>query len=125
MVQGMTAIANEGKMMQPYVIDKIVNPNTDEVVENHKPIEKKSPISAETAQQVKEILASTVTSEKGTAKKFKLNGYTSAGKTGTAQIPKPGGGYYWGRNDFLYSFLGMAPVEDPQLIVYVWFINQI
>ncbi|WP_245762627.1 peptidoglycan D,D-transpeptidase FtsI family protein [Psychrobacillus psychrotolerans] len=119
MVQGMTAIANEGKMMQPFIIDKIVNPNTNDVVENHKVAEKKSPISAETAQQVKEILASTVTSEKGTAQKFKLNGYTSAGKTGTAQISKPGGGYYWGRNDFLYSFLGMAPVEDPQLIVYV------
>lgn len=119
MVQGMTAIANEGKMMQPFIIDKIVNPNTNDVVENHKEAEKKSPISAETAQQVKEILASTVTSEKGTAQKFKLNGYTSAGKTGTAQISKPGGGYYWGRNDFLYSFLGMAPVEDPQLIVYV------
>ncbi|SDM51519.1 penicillin-binding protein 2B [Psychrobacillus sp. OK028] len=119
MVQGMTAIANKGKMMQPYIIDKIVNPNTNEVVQNHKPIEKKSPISAETAQQVKEILASTVTSEKGTAQKFKLNGYTSAGKTGTAQIPKPGGGYYWGKNDFLYSFIGMAPVEDPQLIVYI------
>ncbi|MFJ7825047.1 penicillin-binding transpeptidase domain-containing protein [Psychrobacillus sp. NPDC096623] len=119
MVQGMTAIANEGKMMQPYIIDKIVNPNTNEVVQNHKPIEKKSPISAETAQRVKEILASTVTSEKGTAQKFKLNGYTSAGKTGTAQIPKPGGGYYWGKNDFLYSFIGMAPVEDPQLIVYI------
>ena len=119
MVQGMTAIANEGKMMQPFIIDKIVNPNTNGVVENHKRVEKESPISAETAQQVKEILASTVTSEKGTAQKFKLNGYTSAGKTGTAQISKPGGGYYWGRNDFLYSFLGMAPVEDPQLIVYV------
>ncbi|WP_419961542.1 penicillin-binding protein [Psychrobacillus sp. BM2] len=119
MVQAMTAIANEGKMMQPYIIDKIVNPNTNEIELNHKPSEKESPISAETAQQVKEILASTVTSEKGTAKKFKLNGYTSAGKTGTAQIAKPGGGYYWGRNDFLYSFLGMAPVEDPQLIVYI------
>lgn len=119
MVQAMTAIANEGKMMQPYIIDKIVNPNTNEVEQNHKPTEKESPISVETAQQVKEILASTVTSEKGTAKKFKLNGYTSAGKTGTAQISKPGGGYYWGRNDFLYSFLGMAPVEDPQLIVYI------
>ena len=119
MVQGMTAIANEGKMMQPYIIDKIVNPNTNEVEQNHKKIEKDSPISAETAQHVKEILASTITSEIGTAKKFKLNGYTSAGKTGTAQISKPGGGYYWGRNDFLYSFLGMAPVEDPQLIVYI------
>ncbi|TQR08180.1 penicillin-binding protein [Psychrobacillus soli] len=119
MVQGMTAIANKGKMMQPYVIDKIVDPNTGEVLSNHKQTEKESPISAETADKVKEILASTVTSEFGTAKRFKLDEYTTAGKTGTAQIAKPGGGYYWGRELFLYSFLGMAPVEDPQLIVYV------
>ncbi|WP_144509364.1 penicillin-binding transpeptidase domain-containing protein [Bacillus sp. FJAT-22090] len=119
MVQGMTAIANQGKMMQPYVIDKIVDPNTGKVLSNHEPVEKKSPISAKTADQVKEILASTVTSEHGTAKRFKLDEYTTAGKTGTAQIAKPGGGYYWGREVFLYSFLGMAPVEDPQLIVYV------
>lgn len=119
MVQGMTAIANKGKMMQPYVIDKIVNPNTKEVVLDHEPTEKKSPISAETADLVKEILASTVTSEHGTAQRFKLDSYTTAGKTGTAQIAKPGGGYYWGKRDFLYAFLGMAPVEDPQLIVYV------
>ncbi|TQR16471.1 penicillin-binding protein [Psychrobacillus vulpis] len=119
LVQAMTSIANKGKMMQPYVIDKIVNPNTGEVVLDHKPTEKESPISAKTADQVKEILASTVTSEHGTGKRFKLNEYTTAGKTGTAQIAKPGGGYYWGRKLFLYSFLGMAPVEDPQLIVYV------
>ncbi len=119
LIQGVTAIANKGVMMKPYVIDKIVNPNTGEIVNDHVPEEKQSPISAKTADQVKEILASTVTSEHGTAKRFKLNGYTSAGKTGTAQIAKPGGGYYWGRNLFLYSFLGMAPVEDPQLVVFV------
>lgn len=119
LIQGMTAIANEGTMLQPFVIDKIVNPNTGEVVDDNEPVEKKSPISASTANQVKEILASTVTSDHGTAQRFKLNGYTSAGKTGTAQIPKGDGKYFWGRQLFLYSFLGMAPVEDPQLIVYV------
>ncbi len=119
LIQAMTAIANEGTMMQPFVIDKIVNPNTGEIIEDNEPVEKKSPISASTANQVKDILESTVTSDHGTAQRFKLEGYTSAGKTGTAQIPKGDGGYFWGRQLFLYSFLGMAPVEDPQLIVYV------
>lgn len=119
LVQGMTAIANEGTMYQPYIIDQIVDPNTGEVLLNHEPVKKQSPISAQTANQVKEILASTVTSEKGTAQKFKLDSYTSAGKTGTAQIPGPNGNYLWGRQLFLYSFLGLAPVEDPEIIVYV------
>lgn len=119
LVQGMTAIANEGMMYQPYIIDKVVDPNTGEHLLDHEPVSKPSPISAATANQVKEILASTLTSERGTAQKFKLDSYTSAGKTGTAQIPDSNGQYLWGRQLFLYSFLGMAPVENPELIVYV------
>ena len=56
----------------------------------------------------------------GTGKKFALNGYTLGGKTGTAEIPSPSGmGYLTGHGNYLYSFLGMAPVEDPQLVTYV------
>ncbi|VDG97406.1 Penicillin-binding protein 2X [Lysinibacillus sphaericus] len=120
MVQAATAIANNGKMMTPYVIDQIIDPNTDKVVEKHEPTEKKSPISEETAKQVREILASVITSEHGTGKKFALDGYDAGGKTGTAQIPKSsGGGYIAGDGNYLYSFLGMAPVDDPQLLTYV------
>ena len=98
MVQAATAIANDGVMMKPYVIDKITNPNTDKIVQDQKPEENGSPISAETAKQVRELLASTVTSEKGTGRKFALNGYTVGGKTGTAEIPNPSGtGYLAGR----------------------------
>ena len=119
LIQAMTAIANDGKMMQPYVIDRIVDSSTGKVIEQHEPIEKGQPISADTAKQVREILASTLTSEFGTAKDFVLDEYQVAGKTGTAQIPKANGTYSWGANEFLYSFLGMAPVDDPQLIMYV------
>ncbi|MGM9951494.1 MAG: penicillin-binding protein [Lysinibacillus sp.] len=120
LIQGMTAIANDGKMMQPYVIDKIIDPNTGEVLLDEEPTVKGEPISAETAKQVREILASTVTAESGTAKRYQIEGYEVAGKTGTAQIPKEnGGGYYGGTHQYIYSFLGMAPVDDPQLIMYV------
>lgn len=120
MIQAGTAIANDGKMMEPYVIDKIVNPNTDEIVKNNGPSEKSKPISKETAEEVRKIMASTITAEKGTAKRFALDGYTVAGKTGTAEIPDPDGrGYLWGKNNFLYSFIGMAPAEDPELLLYI------
>lgn len=119
LIQAMTAVANDGKMMQPYVIDRIVDSSTGEVIEQHEPKEKGQPISADTAKQVREILASTLTAKYGTAKNFVLDEYQVAGKTGTAQIPKGNGAYYWGNDQFLYSFLGMAPVEDPQLIMYV------
>ncbi|MGE7948258.1 penicillin-binding protein [Lysinibacillus sp. NPDC093688] len=119
LIQALTAIANDGKMMQPYVIDRIVDPSTGKTIKKHEPVVKGQPVSADTAKQVKEILASTLTVKDGTAKDFILDEYEVAGKTGTAQIPLGNGRYSWGSNEFLYSFLGMAPVDDPQLIMYV------
>lgn len=119
MIQAYSAIANDGKMMQPYVIDKIVDPNTGKTIEQHEPTVKGQPISAETAKSVRDTLATTVTAEHGTAKKFASEDYEVTGKTGTAQIPKAGGGYSWGKNQFLYSFLGSAPADDPELVMYI------
>lgn len=119
LIQAETAIANDGVMMKPYVIEKIVNPSTNKVMHDSKPSEAGKPISAETAKQMRELLASTVTSENGTAQRFQLSDYTVAGKTGTAEIPDDRGRYQYGYENYLYSFLGMAPAEDPQLVVYV------
>lgn len=119
LIQAFTAIANDGKMMQPYVIKEIDNPNTGEVELKSEPHVKGQPISAETAKTMRELLASTVTSKYGTAQAFALDGYEVAGKTGTAEMPKAGGGYAYGANEYLYSFLGMAPKEDPKLIMYI------
>ena len=120
LVQAMTAIANDGKMMQPYLIDKIVDPNTGETVKDFKPVVKGQPVSADTASQMRELLALTVSDPKGTGQNFNIESYQVAGKTGTAQIPtKDGKNYYKGDNHYYYSFLGMVPAEDPQLIVYV------
>ena len=119
MIQAMTAIANDGVMMQPYVINEITNPNTGEIVKSKAPEEKQSPISKETALKVREILASTVTSDVGTGRRFALDGYTLGGKTGTAEIPNGTGGYLKGNARYLYSFIGMAPIEDPELVSYI------
>ncbi|WP_248511423.1 penicillin-binding protein [Sporosarcina sp. NCCP-2222] len=120
MIQAATAIANDGVMMKPYVIDKIINPNTGDTVQNHKSEEKGRPISKDTAKKVRDILASTVTSEVGTGRKFAIPGYDIGGKTGTAEIPDSRGKYLSGDGNYLYSFLGMAPIEDPQLVTYVY-----
>src|SRR5690606_15251386 len=115
-VQAATAFANNGKMMKPYVIKKIVDPETDETVVEAKPKVAGNPISEKTAKKVLDILETVVTD--GTGKPYAIDGYQIAGKTGTAQIPSPNGGYMkgWGKN--IYSFIGFAPKEDPELIVY-------
>ncbi|TFE03578.1 penicillin-binding protein [Jeotgalibacillus sp. R-1-5s-1] len=120
MIQAETAIAGDGTMKRPYVLDKVVNPETGEAVYEGKPEETGKPVSAETAEKVRGYLQSTVTSETGTGQPFALPGYEVAGKSGTAQIPDASnGGYMTGRENYMFSFIGMAPADDPELIVYV------
>lgn len=119
LVQAATAIANDGKMMKPYTIDKIVDPITGKVQLEHKPKEVGKPVSKDTATQVRQLLERVVTSPKGTGTAYKIDGYSVGGKTGTAQIPDGKGGYMTGRENYIFSFLGMAPMDDPQLVVYV------
>ncbi|MFJ7728929.1 penicillin-binding protein [Neobacillus sp. NPDC097160] len=117
-IQAATAIANDGKMLKPKVVEKIVNHDTGETIKKLSPEVVSTPISAETAKQVRDILETVVTSPKGTGGRYKIDGYSVAGKTGTANIPGPGG-YLKGVNNYMFSFLGMAPKDDPKLIVYV------
>ncbi|WP_407407281.1 penicillin-binding protein [Peribacillus sp.] len=118
-IQAASAVANDGKMMQPYVIKSISNQDTGKVLKTTKPKVAGEPISAETAKQVREYLETVVSAKKGTGKKYAIDGYDVAGKTGTAQIPGPTGQYLAGKENYFFSFLGMAPAEDPQLVVYV------
>ncbi|WP_091270228.1 penicillin-binding protein [Alteribacillus persepolensis] len=120
MVQAATAIANDGKMMQPYIIDKMYDSNDGTFTYEAEPESKGQPISKDTAEQVRGLLENVVTSEHGTGQPFYIEGMDVAGKTGTAQISNPdGGGYLSGRNQNIFSFLGMAPADDPSIIVYV------
>ncbi len=120
MIQAESAIANDGKMMKPYVISKIVDPNTNKIVKETKPEVAGTPITKETAEKVRKYLATTVTSPVGTGTRFAIDGYSVAGKSGSGQIPDPETGrYMWGKENYLFSFMGMAPVEDPQIVVYV------
>lgn len=120
LVKASTAIANNGEMLQPYIIKKIVDSETKEVLEEKQKNVVGQPITEETSKEVLEIMESVITSNAGTGKVFGLNDYTVAGKTATAQIPDPETkGYKTGWGNYIYSFIGMAPAEDPQLIMYV------
>lgn len=119
-VKAASAIANKGKMVKPYVIQKIVDSNTGDVIEEKEPVVVGEPISEETAAQMLDLLESVVNSKDGTGKPYRLDDYTVAGKTGTAQIPNSNGkGYLRGSHNNIFSFLGMAPKDDPQLIMHV------
>ncbi|WP_367576238.1 penicillin-binding protein [Bacillus sp. FJAT-27445] len=117
-IQAATAIANDGKMMKPHVIKKIVDHDTGETIEEKKPEVVSRPITPEAAKKVRDILGTVITSPNGTGQRYNIEGYSVAGKTGTAEMSQ-GGGYLKGPGDYIFSFLGMAPKDDPKLIVYV------
>ncbi len=121
LMKAATSVANGGKMMKPYVISQVLDPNSDKVIKKTEPEVVGEPISSSTAERLRELLGEVVTGEHGTGKNYKLANFSVAGKTGTAQIPNPDGpGYmYESHEDYIFSFLGMAPKEDPELMMYV------
>lgn len=113
-----TAIGNEGKMMKPYVISSVVDSDTEEILYKSEPEVAGEPISAETSERLKELFGSVMTD--GTGRNFQLNSYSSLGKTGTAQLPDPEtGGWLSGPGDYVFSFMGMAPKDDPELLMFI------
>ncbi|SFB18903.1 penicillin-binding protein 2B [Lentibacillus halodurans] len=113
-----TAIANGGKMVKPYVISKTVDPTTGQTLDEKSTEVVSEPISKETSEQMRDLMESVVSSEHGTGNEYKLDDYSVAGKTGTAQIYE-NGKRLTGHGNNTFSFLGIAPKEDPELMMYV------
>ncbi len=114
-VAAVAAAINGGYLVTPYVAKEWHNPVTGEVISVTNPKIKRQVISEETSRQVRDALESVVA--KGTGGKAYIDGYRVGGKTGTAQKPAPGGGYLV--NNHIVSFMGFAPADDPEIVVYV------
>jgi cell division protein FtsI (penicillin-binding protein 3) len=118
MLSALSAIANDGVRMRPYLIDRVVDANGETVFQTL-PSELGRPIKPETAKVMRRLLAR-VTQPGGTGTKAAVRGYPVAGKTGTAQKVRPkeeGGGYY--DRKYLASFAGFLPVENPAISIIV------
>lgn len=111
MVMAVGALANDGKMMAPHVLKAIIE-NGEQY--NNPPQIVGTPISAETARTVTEMLAQSLENEANNAT---VEGYRMAGKTGTGEIPGDGG---YLSNLTNTSFVGWGPADDPRFVVYVW-----
>ena len=111
MLMATSAIANEGRMVTPHVLYSMVRDGHQYNVPSQYA---GSPISAETAHTLTEMLTISLEQESSQAL---LAGYRLAGKTGTAQIPTDFGYDAFHTN---VSFIGWGPVDDPQFMVYIW-----
>lgn len=104
------SIINGGNYYQPHVVKKITDENGNVIQEDNGTLLKKT-VSSSTGELLKQYLYATVSD--GTGKYAKVPGYSMGGKTGTAQkLPR-------GQGNYLVSFIGFAPVDNPQLLVYV------
>ncbi|WP_350343007.1 penicillin-binding transpeptidase domain-containing protein [Proteinivorax tanatarense] len=110
-IMGVSAIANGGQLMQPYIA-KEFRDRDGKVAKSNEPTVIRTVYSQETADISKEILQEVID---GTS--VAVDGYNVAGKSGTAQKVAPEGGYKEGA--IIASYVGFAPVEDPQIAVYV------
>ncbi len=117
LLQAMSAFANDGVMVKPYIVSKIVDSNGNVTMES-KRTEIERIASSESINKMKELMYNVVYNSFSYNKGYAPSNVTIAGKTGTAQIASPTGGYLTGEYDYIKSFLGMFPYEDPQYVFY-------
>ncbi|WP_078380987.1 stage V sporulation protein D [Sutcliffiella halmapala] len=113
-VAAVAAAVNGGILYTPYIAKEFTDPVTGNVVSRNTPVEKRRVISEETSSQVRYALESVVA--QGTGRNAFVDGYRVGGKTGTAQ--KVNNGRYL-ENNHIVSFIGFAPADDPQIVVYL------
>ena len=121
MLQALTAVANDGVMLEPYVVSSVVS-STGEVIDEYSRTEIGSIASSETIDKIKELMKSVIcdNSNECTGYPYYMEDYDLIGKTGTASIyDYEKGGYLTGNSDYIYSFSGLYPGENPELIVYM------
>lgn len=117
MVQAYTAILNGGKMMRPYIVDRIEDANSNKVVEQYSPKQIGTPISEKTSDYMKKLMRQVVT--EGTGKSYDMKDVKVIAKTGTGQIANQPGGYSGPLHTS--SVMLAAPADDPKVMVYYAF----
>lgn len=113
LLYALSAIANDGVYMKPYVVKYIID-SSNQVIKSFQPEVVDRVVSPEVAHRMTEILTGVV--ERGTAQRAKIEGVKVAGKTGTAQ--KVVGGQY-SHDHFYATFMGFAPADNPRLAAIV------
>ncbi len=116
MVMAVSAIANQGRLMRPTLVNRLEDPD-GRLIARYEPVTVRRVISEDAARQMVGAMK-TVVSPEGTAVKATLENYTAAGKTGTAQKAEPGG---YSKTRYFASFVGFFPADNPELCILVVF----
>ncbi|MFC3040240.1 stage V sporulation protein D [Virgibacillus xinjiangensis] len=114
-VMAVSAAVNGGYLYEPHIAAEWEDPITGDTVEEYEPKLKDRVISESTSKEVRHALESVVA--QGTGRPAYVEGYRVGGKTGTAQKVGPDGRYM--ENNYIVSFIGFAPADDPEIVVYL------
>ena len=120
-LQALTLISNNGKMLTPHIVSQIVNPNTGETYYEREVEESEQIIQTSTVTKIKELMYNTIHGRDAgsTGYMYDIEGFDIIGKTGTSQIfDNQTGGYLSGSNSYIFSFAGMYPNDNPEIVIY-------
>lgn len=120
LLQAYTAIFGNGEMIKPYMIEKIVDPNSNTVVYQGSRKVVSTPISKSSARQMQDLLRRVVAEPDGTCRHYAAKTVEVMGKTGTSEIPLDGG--YAEDQNIISCMLGF-PYEDPEYMVYFAYVS--
>ena len=118
MITAFSAVVNGGTLYKPYIVEKITDSDGTVVMRNT-PTAVRKVISEDVSEKMRSILEDTV--EKGTGKRARIEGYAIGGKTGTAQLSAGKSGYI--KNEYLSSFIGFFPADNPKYVVMAMFMR--
>lgn len=114
MITAISAVANGGKLMQPYVVQKVLDADGN-ILKTTEPVVKRQVISEATSKKMSELLAGAVNG--GGSRNAYIAGYRMAGKTGTSE--KTDHNIKTGKHDVVASFAGFAPADNPQYAILI------
>ena len=117
-VKALTPLTNDGMLLKPYLVSKIVDSTTGEVILENKREEIERVASTQTVQKMISLMDDCVNGYGNTGSGYRVDGGELVGKTGTAQIAENGRGYLSGKEDIISSFAGVYPKSNPQIIIY-------
>ena len=120
MLQALSSIANDGTVIKPYLVSKIVNENGEVVLENER-TEVRKVYSKETVDKIIKLMRGVVdgSSKISTGTGYYIDGYDIIGKTGTAEIASASGGYLSGSTNNIKSFAALYPGRNPEIVIYI------
>jgi penicillin-binding protein 2B len=120
-LQALTIISNNGKMLKPHIIKKMVDTNNNEVTYKRKIEQSEQLVKSETVSKIKELMYNVIHGKDpgSTGYPYRIDGFDIIGKTGTSQIyDEKTGAWLKGENNYIFSFSGMYPKDNPEIIIY-------